>query len=78
VSKLFKRHVPKPAGPAAAPAGPPRAKTVARGKPDEALAAKAGPKTPRGAGKTEEIGGPEGPEPTRYGDWEIKGRCIDF
>ena len=25
-----------------------------------------------------EIGGPEGPEPTRYGDWEIKGRCIDF
>ena len=26
----------------------------------------------------EEIGGPEGPEPTRYGDWEKKGRCIDF
>lgn len=26
----------------------------------------------------EEIGGPEGPEPTRYGDWERKGRCIDF
>jgi len=25
-----------------------------------------------------EIGGPEGPEPTRYGDWERKGRCIDF
>ncbi len=25
-----------------------------------------------------EIGGPEGPEPTRYGDWEKKGRCIDF
>jgi hypothetical protein len=25
-----------------------------------------------------EIGGPAGPEPTRYGDWEIKGRCIDF
>ena len=19
-----------------------------------------------------------GPEPTRYGDWEIKGRCFDF
>ncbi|NQV47137.1 MAG: DUF1674 domain-containing protein [Rhodospirillaceae bacterium] len=26
----------------------------------------------------EETGGPDGPEPTRYGDWEKKGRCIDF
>lgn len=25
-----------------------------------------------------EVGGPSGPEPTRYGDWERKGRCIDF
>jgi hypothetical protein len=25
-----------------------------------------------------EIGGPKGPEPTRYGDWEHKGRCSDF
>jgi hypothetical protein len=25
-----------------------------------------------------ERGGPKGPEPTRYGDWEKKGRCIDF
>lgn len=25
-----------------------------------------------------EIGGPQGPEPTRYGDWEVKGRCSDF
>ena len=25
-----------------------------------------------------EIGGPTGPEPTRYGDWERQGRCIDF
>lgn len=28
--------------------------------------------------ETGEVGGPEGPEPTRYGDWEKKGRCIDF
>ncbi len=28
--------------------------------------------------KVPEIGGPEGPEPTRYGDWERKGICIDF
>jgi hypothetical protein len=26
----------------------------------------------------EEIGGPAGPDPTRFGDWERKGRCIDF
>jgi len=25
-----------------------------------------------------ESGGPQGPEPTRYGDWERKGRCVDF
>ncbi|TDJ64005.1 MAG: DUF1674 domain-containing protein [Proteobacteria bacterium] len=28
--------------------------------------------------KEKEIGGPAGPEPTRYGDWERNGRCIDF
>lgn len=26
----------------------------------------------------EERGGPKGPEPTRYGDWEKGGRCSDF
>lgn len=25
-----------------------------------------------------ELNGPKGPEPTRFGDWERKGRCIDF
>lgn len=25
-----------------------------------------------------EVGGPEGLEPTRYGDWEQGGRCTDF
>jgi len=25
-----------------------------------------------------EVGGPKGPEPTRYGDWEKAGRCSDF
>jgi hypothetical protein len=28
--------------------------------------------------KPREVGGREGPDPTRYGDWELKGRCIDF
>ncbi|HST44946.1 MAG TPA: DUF1674 domain-containing protein [Luteimonas sp.] len=25
-----------------------------------------------------EFGGRGGPDPTRYGDWEKNGRCIDF
>jgi hypothetical protein len=25
-----------------------------------------------------EIGGRDGPEPTRFGDWEKNGRCVDF
>ncbi len=25
-----------------------------------------------------EIGGRKGPDPTRFGDWEKAGRCIDF
>ena len=25
-----------------------------------------------------EVNGSKGPEPTRYGDWEQKGRCADF
>ena len=28
--------------------------------------------------KPVEIGGPKGPEPTRYNDWERNGRCSDF
>lgn len=28
--------------------------------------------------ETGEIGGPKGPEPTRFGDWEKNGRCSDF
>ncbi len=28
--------------------------------------------------KPSETGGPKGPEPTRYGDWEQAGRCTDF
>ena len=27
---------------------------------------------------TKEIGGPKGLEPTRFGDWEVKGRVSDF
>ena len=30
------------------------------------------------ADKPKEIGGRGGLDPTRYGDWEKAGRCIDF
>lgn len=30
------------------------------------------------ASKMKELAGPKGKEPTRYGDWEKNGRCIDF
>jgi hypothetical protein len=32
----------------------------------------------KGDKKKREIGGREGPDPTRFGDWEKNGRCIDF
>jgi hypothetical protein len=35
-------------------------------------------KTPPAPVLPKEIGGAKGPEPTRYGDWEHKGRCTDF
>ena len=36
------------------------------------------PKQPAPKPTPKEIGGPKGPEPTRYGDWEVNGRCSDF
>jgi hypothetical protein len=30
------------------------------------------------AQRAKEEGGPDGPEPTRYGDWERKGIAVDF
>lgn len=43
---------------------------------DAAPAETAKPVLPRG--KASEVGGPKGLEPTRYGDWERDGRCVDF
>jgi hypothetical protein len=34
--------------------------------------------TDQNPSKAIEYGGPKGPEPTRYGDWEQAGRCTDF
>ncbi len=37
------------------------------------------PRSPAPAGETAGEGGErKKPDPTRYGDWEINGRCIDF
>jgi hypothetical protein len=55
-----------------------------RGMSEATKATKAAPKpeTPSpagpGAARPKEIGGPPGPEPTRYGEWERNGRCVDF
>jgi hypothetical protein len=36
------------------------------------------PAAQKSGAKPAEHGGPRGPEPTRYGDWEKNGRCVDF
>ena len=36
------------------------------------------PPRPQALPLPKEIGGAPGPEPTRYGDWQHKGRCTDF
>ena len=59
-------------------------KSPTKSKAPERAGTKPGGKaTPAGqpadtAEKVEEIGGRKGPDPTRYGDWEKDGRCIDF
>ncbi len=35
-------------------------------------------KNPENKDRPEEFGGPEGPDPVRYGDWERNGRAVDF
>ena len=39
---------------------------------------KKNPKKYKELKRKKEIGGPKGPEPTRYGDWEKNGRVTDF
>jgi len=52
------------------------------GSPEEAPATNSEPgtdkKKERQPQSRHEVGGPPGLEPTRYGDWEKGGRCIDF
>ncbi|MCR6661698.1 MAG: DUF1674 domain-containing protein [Luteimonas sp.] len=46
--------------------------------PEPERAEKPVPGTQSGESPQRESGGRDGPEPTRYGDWEKNGRCIDF
>lgn len=79
MAKLFTSHKPAPAR--TSPAGAPKSQpNQANGKitPEKmekaaALRARSGQ-----VNLPKEIGGPEGPEPTRYGDWERNGICSDF
>lgn len=66
---LFKSHRPKPLPPVRSASRPSGGAAAAPPKQEVAPAAGAKPK---------ELGGPQGPEPTRYGDWERKGICYDF
>ena len=36
------------------------------------------PSSSEASEETKEYGGREGPNPVRYGDWENKGKCVDF
>ncbi len=49
-------------------------------KPNDPAASEAAPpaKPAEKPKKVEEIGGPPGPEPTRYGDWQFNGKVTDF
>ncbi len=79
----FKQKALKPrdaAGPAPLPVNPAEkvdAKRLAEMKAEAAgkAAREAAEESGEGTG---EIGGPKGLEPTRYGDWEKSGRCVDF
>lgn len=70
----------KPVEPSALPVNPTETvdskrnaemKAEAAGDAQRAKALEAGEEAP-------EIGGPKGLEPTRFGDWEKSGRCVDF
>ncbi len=84
MSKDFKAHAPAPAKPSGLAPSPPPAPPRRIDKAELETAAKAKAEAENKPGerpakeKPKEIGGPEGPEPTRYGDWERKGICVDF
>ncbi len=63
-----------------APDSEPRPATDAAPEASGGSEAETAPSEPAAKVKAQEneFGGPKGPEPTRYGDWERNGRCVDF
>jgi hypothetical protein len=59
------------------PAAAPPVVTADFPAPDQ-VAPAGGAAAPSAAARPRESGGAAGPEPTRFGDWEKNGRCIDF
>ncbi|MGH8495032.1 MAG: DUF1674 domain-containing protein [Gammaproteobacteria bacterium] len=53
-------------------------KTKKPGPEPDSRAPRDGDETRESDSPCKEIGGRDGPDPTRYGDWEKAGRCIDF
>ena len=53
-------------------------RTEGSSEPESEAGASPQPATSSGGSQPREVGGPKGPEPTRFGDWERAGRCIDF
>ena len=82
MSRNFTSHTPKPARVTRTGAAPGQAALTAapaptpRPAPTGETPADDTGKAPTGGPK--EIGGPSGAEPTRYGDWERNGICVDF
>jgi len=62
-----------PAADARKPHSPAAQRALAEAEARRAAAAQAAPQP-----RAKESGGPKGPEPTRYGDWENKGIASDF
>jgi len=69
MTRRFTAHEARPVGDAR-----PQASARPGAKPAKSVKAE----KPNSVGQTAETGGPSGPEPTRYGDWERKGICVDF
>ena len=85
MSRNFTGHNPKPARVTRAGAAPrqtaqaaPPAPTARPTPTGKAPTGNTGKPPTGNTGKAKEIGGPSGPEPTRYGDWERNGICVDF
>lgn len=77
MNESYKVHIPGKKAPAAKPDAAPKLSSPAERAKAEAEERRR--KAEKEAARRErELGGPQGPEPTRYGDWEKKGICYDF